>query len=127
MTASKVIPFDVALQREDRRLAQRRERVAATRRKLLPIMVLVCETYSVTPDEVCDSSNRHPKVLLARDIVRWLGWSRLHIGTTYLGAALNQDHTTVRTAVRRLQGKQKPDFVRQVECIEKLYDAQVKK
>lgn len=129
MTTGKLIPFDVVRQREDKRLVQRKEREDAVKRKLLPIVVLVCETYRVSTDDLLDAGNIHPTLVMARDIIRWLGYQRLHIGTTYLALALNQQRAGSGDMITRIRKKldKSAEFRRQVACIEALYDAQVKK
>ena len=128
MTQGKLIPFEVALKREDRRLSERKAREENVRRKLLPLMVTVCETYKVTADDILDAQNKHPTVVMARNIVRWLGWSRFHVGTTYLAVALNQSRVSTGQMMPRLKKRyaESPEFRRQVECVEKLLDAVVK-
>jgi hypothetical protein len=128
-TTSNVIPLSTALKREDRRLAERRAREDNARRKLMPLVVIACETFRVTADDLLDSQNKHPTVMLARDTVRWLGYTRLHVGTTYLAAALNQHRVGAAHALARIKKKLEASegFRRHVECIEKLYDAQVRR
>jgi hypothetical protein len=110
--------------REDKRLAARKSREDASRRKLMPLIVIVCETYRVSTEELLDSRNVHPTVILARDITRWLGWSKLHVGTTYLATALRQDRVSAAQALARIRKKlEKAEFRRQVECVEKQLDA----
>jgi hypothetical protein len=124
----QIIPFETKLQREDKRLVMRKQREEATRRKLLPLIVVVCEVHRVTTDDLLDSSNKHPTVVLARDLVRWLGWSKFHVGTSYLAMALNQSRAGAAQAIPRLKAKLESTsgFKRSVECIEKLLDAQRK-
>jgi hypothetical protein len=122
----KIIPFETKLQREDSRLAVRKQREEATRRKLLPLVVIVCEVHRVSTEDLLDAQNKHPTVVLARDLVRWLGWSKLHVGTSHLAAALNQSRTGAAQALPRLKKKMLTEaFRRQVECVEKMLDAAI--
>jgi hypothetical protein len=113
---------------EDKRLTVRKAREEATRRKLLPLVVIVCEVHRVTADDLLDSQNKHPTVVLARDLVRWIGWSRFHVGTSHLAMALNQSRAGAAQALPRLKKKMLTEaFRRQVECVEKMLDAAVKR
>lgn len=129
MTRNNVVPFDVTKKRADRRLEKRVAGVEKARRKLLPVVVIVCETFHVSADDLIDPQNRHPVVMMARDIARWIGYHRLHIGVSVLDAALGQNGTKSRDVIGRIEKKlaTKPAFKRQLECAEKLYEAQVSK
>jgi hypothetical protein len=126
----KLIPIGVALQREDRRLAARQQREDQARRKLLPLIVIVCETYRVSTEDLLDSRNLHPTVVQARDIVRWLGYHRLHVGNTYMATALSQHRTgSARDFLPRIRAKYEKSaaFRQAVGVVEKLLDAAVKR
>jgi hypothetical protein len=123
MTKSNVIPITVAKQREDKRLAIRQARAEKVRRKLLPLVVIVCETFSVAADDLIDPGNRHPVVVMARDIVRWVGYHKLHVGITDLNQALGQSGTVnSRDIIPRITKKLEKSaaFARQVACVEAL-------
>lgn len=112
--------FDEVKSREDRRVAERRKEEDRARRNLMPIMVAVCETYRVTPDDIM-SSNIHADVVMARNIVVYLGWERCKIGPRILGSILNKDQTHVSKQVSKLKIAMvtKASFYRQVHHVMK--------
>jgi hypothetical protein len=92
------------LDREDRRVVQRRADCDAARRRLLPVMVAACEVYGVTPDDVLSSSH-HPHVVAARNVVTYLGWERCKIGTGVLADVLKKSRPETSKKLTRLRAE----------------------
>lgn len=95
------LTFYEALKREDRRVRIRREEMERARRKLLPVVVAVCEIYGVSPDDIL-SRSVHPDVVMARNIVIWLGYSRYKIGPGILSKILNKSRPELSKKIKRL-------------------------
>lgn len=106
--------------REDRRVARQNAECEAARRKLMPVMVIVCETYGVTPDDLLSQSH-HPHVVTARNIVTWLGWDHCKIGTNCLARILKKDRTATSKKLTQLRAEVsrgvRSSFGRQVDAV----------
>jgi chromosomal replication initiation ATPase DnaA len=104
--------------REDRRRRQRRREENRARRTLMPVMVAVCETYRVTPDDII-SRSVHRDIVAARNIVVYLGWERCKIGTTVLGSILckHQTHVSKQLTKLRTEIAKEDSFHRQVAAV----------
>lgn len=89
-------------EREDRRVAERKKDEERARRTLMPVMVAVCETYGVTPDDII-SRSVHRDVVMARNIVIYLGWDRCKIGPTILASILSKDRSDISHKLPKLK------------------------
>lgn len=95
--------YDEALVREDRRVAERRVLVEGARRKLLPVMVAVCEVYGVSAGDILDSQNKHSHVILARNVVTYLGWEKCKLGPGILADVLEKSRPETSKKISKLR------------------------
>ena len=125
MTKGQLIPFDVALRRENKRLEERKRREENARKKLMPLIMIVCETYQIQLEDLLDSSNYHPTITRGRELVRLIGYRKLHVGPTYLAVVLQQHRIGSSNVVGRARKKYEtsPEFRAIVDAIEARIDA----
>ncbi len=104
--------------RETRRVADRQAQQERARRRLLPVMTAACEVYGVTPDDIL-SRSVHPDVLLARDVVEFLGWQRCKIGPGILADILRKSRPEISKKLARLRASARlePEFQRAIDLV----------